>query len=61
MSKDKVRSMAKHRDELQSRLSSGIVPERQKGKEVAYKAFLTRELKVANKKLEDLALTVTKK
>lgn len=61
MSKDKMKSMLRYRNEIKSRLDSGTIPSRRLGKEAAYKEFLTKELRVANKKLEDLALANPKK
>lgn len=56
--KDKLNNLVKHLDLNKSKLSSNMVPDRQKGKEVAYREFLQREIKRTAKKIEDLKPTV---
>jgi len=61
MSQAKLRSLQKHADSIRNRLSSGVIPERRTGQEVAYKAWLQSELARTLKTIETLQLTQTKK
>lgn len=50
--KEDVNSLLKHLGNYQNKLSTGTVPERHKGKEVAYKAYLELEIKRTKAKIE---------
>lgn len=55
---DKLPNLVKHLETNKNRLASNMIPDRYKGKEVAYREFLEREIKRTSKKIEDLRLSV---
>lgn len=56
--KDKLNNLTKHLEHNKSKLLNKSIPDRHKGKEVAYREFLKREISRTSKKIEDLTLVV---
>lgn len=54
MSKEKVLKLEKHLNSIKNRLSSGIVPERRKNQEQAYKDFLKGEIEFTESQISKL-------
>lgn len=57
MNVDKVKSLTKHLETYKNRLRSGLVPERQKGKEDSYFGYLKREIVRTEKTLESIVMS----
>ena len=51
MTQDKVKSLTKYQEQLKSKLADKNVPEKQKNREQAYRAFLQNELDIVTKAL----------
>lgn len=51
---DKIISLTKYVESLKTRLDT--VPDRRKGQEEVYKAWVNREIKMTTKKIEELKL-----
>lgn len=56
MSKEKLISITKYANEIKNKLSD-VVPSKHKNHANQYKAFLEKELKAANAKVENLKLS----
>jgi hypothetical protein len=59
MSKEKLIKLTKYANDVKSKLSEKVLPEKQKNREVQYKQFLERELASTNSKIETLKMTLT--
>jgi hypothetical protein len=52
MSKEKLQSLTKYANDVKSKLSSALLPEKHKSRPVQYRQFLERELTTVNAKIE---------
>ncbi len=57
MSKEKIQSLTKYVNDLKSKLSDKILPEKQKNRPAQYKQFLEREIAGASATLDALKMT----
>lgn len=57
MSKESLERYLKYAEKVKAKLSDTTVPEKHKGRSKEYRAFLERELKNTNTKIDSLKLT----
>ncbi len=61
MSKEKIQRLSKYANDIKSKLSDKVLPEKQKNRPAQYKQFLERELSTVSAQIESMKMSVTEK